>query len=47
MAVAFLFAMMAAMLLPGCVANDLNAMPWATPDPGEGSVNLPGNFSGQ
>lgn len=31
--------------LAGCVANDDNAMPWATPDPNESSVNLPGSFT--
>ncbi len=26
----------------GCVANDVNAMPWAAPDPNDGSINFPG-----
>ncbi len=28
----------------GCVANDQNLMPWAAPDPNDGSVNLPGSY---
>ncbi len=38
-------AALALLFLAGCVANDANAMPWATPDPNESSVNLPGAFT--
>jgi hypothetical protein len=34
-------AVLSLLALAGCVANDDNAMPWATPDPNESSVNLP------
>ena len=36
---------MLALTFAGCVANDENAMPWAAPDPRDGSINLPGAFN--
>ncbi len=43
--VLFAIAFFAVALLSGCVANDMNEMPWAAPDPNEASINLPGQFS--
>jgi len=43
--VLFALAFFAAALFSGCVANDMNEMPWAAPDPNEASINLPGQFS--
>lgn len=43
--VLFALALCVAAAFSGCVANDVNAMPWATPDPNEASINLPGQFS--
>lgn len=40
-----LFVTLLALAFAGCVANDENAMPWAAPDPRDGSINLPGAFS--
>ena len=37
----FVFAILS-LLFTGCVANDDNAMPWAAPDPRDGSITLPG-----
>lgn len=42
LAAAFLVFAVLTIVFTGCVANDDNAMPWATPDPSEGSINLPG-----
>lgn len=45
-AVFFVFAV-AGILFSGCVANDENSMPWAAPEPGDGSIQLPGSFTRQ
>ncbi len=45
-AVFFVFAF-AVLFLSGCVANDDSSMPWAAPDPSDGSIALPGSLGGR
>ncbi len=35
------------LVFSGCVANDVNDMPWAAPSPNDGAIRLPGNFNHQ
>lgn len=45
-AAAILGFMLAVFALQGCVTNDDNAMPWATPSADEGTFHLPSSMRG-
>lgn len=42
-----LLALLLALGLQGCATEEDGVMPWATPQPGEGSVLLPGSLMRQ
>ena len=44
---ALLAAVLAALWLQGCATEDESVMPWASPQPGEGGVILPGSLMRQ